>query len=786
MKKSLCWAGILPWLAAAPAWAGVGDLKPISIAPRKMAAAGFEPEPIHTRDVVGAPEGCGTAHPRARVATSKVTIKEAAFTIQSSWSKGRQAPAARGSRGRAGPGGTERGQAAGQLGSADMLPRELSSAACVVGLVMGLAEGAGPAASAPADTSALALLPRQGLVSYWPGDGYARDVVGGNHGRLADGASWRAGVAGQAFCFDGRAGHVPLSSTKLLGAGDRRALTIAAWVRQEKPGWAIILMQGGSCPNEARTFKGNSMRLLLTADGHLAAHASGGRGNYTDPSNVIQSAAPVPTGRWVHVALVFDEGAMRLYINARRDEAKAVFYDKAGSRKRPVGTSRFKAFAPSTDQIRIGCGYSHERGHVGACRHFPGLIDEVAVWRRALSDEEVRRVALAPYLREVAAGDEGSAPPQRTAESDRLVKTDGSALAGTLLDEAWELDTRFGRVRVASSQLTGLARAKPDGTMRLFLVDGQVLIGSPRRQAVRMRLADASTVRIPVAKLRECGWRITRDRPPWWPAAGPKMVVLRGGERLTWTALTGLRMKTRFGTVSFRGAGVADIWRPGNGSPPAVTFANGTVLGGTLLPGKLTVKLALGPRAAMAADQLRRVFGDGDASARDGQATLHVRGGGHLVGELTAARLVLQTEDGQHELLPPCTYSLDFGAGAGGKAVAKLWNETIVTGRLAERTLGFRIGPDGPTLEVPVGQIASIARSAALPPPAAIRRIEKLVAQLGATRYVDRERAAAELKALGPSIAPVLRRHSKHPDLEVRIRIERLLKELTRRGVGRT
>jgi len=51
---------------------------------------------------------------------------------------------------------------------------------------------------------------------------------------------------------------------------------------------------------------------------------------------------------------------------------------------------------------------------------------------------------------------------------------------------------------------------------------------------------------------------------------------------------------------------------------------------------------------------------------------------------------------------------------------------------------------------------------------------------------VDRERATAELKALGPSIVPVLRRHSKHPDLEVRIRIEGLLKELTRRGGGRT
>jgi len=69
MREPWYWAGIVPWLAAVGVWAGVGDLKPVTIAPRKMAAMGFEPEPIYTREVVGAAEGCGTVHPRARVAT---------------------------------------------------------------------------------------------------------------------------------------------------------------------------------------------------------------------------------------------------------------------------------------------------------------------------------------------------------------------------------------------------------------------------------------------------------------------------------------------------------------------------------------------------------------------------------------------------------------------------------------------------------------------------------------------------------------------------------------------
>ena len=69
MTKSLCWTEGLSWLLTAPVWAAVGDLKPISIDPRKTAATGFEPRPI-------------VAVLNLQADPFKVTIKEAAFTIQ--------------------------------------------------------------------------------------------------------------------------------------------------------------------------------------------------------------------------------------------------------------------------------------------------------------------------------------------------------------------------------------------------------------------------------------------------------------------------------------------------------------------------------------------------------------------------------------------------------------------------------------------------------------------------------------------------------------------------------
>src|ERR1041385_5294121 len=42
------------------------------------------------------------------------------------------------------------------------------------------------------------LPPPNGLVSWWPGDGNANDIVSGNNGALQNGATFTAGV-GQAF-----------------------------------------------------------------------------------------------------------------------------------------------------------------------------------------------------------------------------------------------------------------------------------------------------------------------------------------------------------------------------------------------------------------------------------------------------------------------------------------------------------------------------------------------------------------------------------------------------------
>src|SRR5262245_24915215 len=55
------------------------------------------------------------------------------------------------------------------------------------------------------------------------------------------------------------------------------------------------------------------------------------------------------------------------------------------------------------------------------------------------------------------------------------------------------------------------------------------------------------------------------------------------------------------------------------------------------------------------------------------------------------------------------------------------------------------------------------------------RELAKLLAQLGAEQFEVREAATQQLRLLGPTAVPFLKRNRAHPDLEVRRRVKVLL-----------
>jgi hypothetical protein len=75
--------------------------------------------------------------------------------------------------------------------------------------------------------------------------------------------------------------------------------------------------------------------------------------------------------QWVHVAVTYDDTAIRLYINGELSGEKKVALVFDDSRLRPV----------------VGRLQSSSQGEQ---RQWIGAIDEVALYRRALSPEEIR------------------------------------------------------------------------------------------------------------------------------------------------------------------------------------------------------------------------------------------------------------------------------------------------------------------------------------------------------------------------------------------------------------
>jgi predicted outer membrane repeat protein len=219
-----------------------------------------------------------------------------------------------------------------------------------------------------ADGSATSL-PAAGLVSWWRGDGNANDAVGGNNGTLVGGVTYAAGKVGQAFSFNGT-NQVQVPSAANLNLTS--AVTVEAWI---KP--STLAFNGGFGAVIAKSSGGaRNYGLFVTSTGalHLSYFTTGG-------ANVIlQTAANlVPAGQFSHVAATIDPsgGVMQIYVNGQLVASRAT----AGP------------FVANTAPLTIGL--SDNFG-------FQGLIDEPAVYNRALNQIEIQSI--------VNAGSAGKSP----------------------------------------------------------------------------------------------------------------------------------------------------------------------------------------------------------------------------------------------------------------------------------------------------------------------------------------------------------------------------------------
>ncbi len=197
-----------------------------------------------------------------------------------------------------------------------------------------------------------------GLVGRWtfdeePDSPVAFDHSGRRHGATLLRAARAPGLVGSALRCDGGCAVVP-AAPHLTPS---RALTVACWVQTDTPAqdnrWLVNRVFGGA------TATGYRLGVL---GGHPCFEIP-----LTDWSHHLKAAAPLPVGRWVHLAGTFDGATMRIYVDGTEQ----------GALERPG------PLAPNGCHLVLG---NYEVDHAA---HFSGLLDDVRLYDRALTAAEV-------------------------------------------------------------------------------------------------------------------------------------------------------------------------------------------------------------------------------------------------------------------------------------------------------------------------------------------------------------------------------------------------------------
>jgi hypothetical protein len=197
--------------------------------------------------------------------------------------------------------------------------------------------------------------PFSGMIGYWPGDGNADDLAGGHDGTLRNGATFAPGLVGQAFSLDGTNDYVRIPHALGLTPA---SVTVEAWIKPDRVNkWMRIF-----CSQL-------SYQLNLSNRGEIASlirpTLRGGE------SYLSLRGGNVPVGEWSHVACTYDapSGQWRLYVD--------------GVQVRSDDLEDNNPLLPNTEDLRIGAIYSD-------AHYFDGLIDEVVLYDRALSPQEIQ------------------------------------------------------------------------------------------------------------------------------------------------------------------------------------------------------------------------------------------------------------------------------------------------------------------------------------------------------------------------------------------------------------
>ncbi len=223
---------------------------------------------------------------------------------------------------------------------------------------------------------------------------YVKDLSGNGNDGLVQGAQPVEGRVGMGLSFKQKGDtYVECPDAEMLNP--KTSMTICLWAKLQ--GW----QKGRSYLVSKEDWEGGQARGYV-----LRATPRGANYTIAAPGwRELSSEGELELGRWYHIAAAFDGSRMAIFI----DGEKRGFMGVDG------------AISPSPFNLRIGCG------NYDKSRKCDGVIDEVAIFGKALTESEVRSVYELGLRGQHLIGDEPSPGLVAPTEPSKATATDDSS-----------------------------------------------------------------------------------------------------------------------------------------------------------------------------------------------------------------------------------------------------------------------------------------------------------------------------------------------------------------------
>lgn len=201
--------------------------------------------------------------------------------------------------------------------------------------------------------------------------GIATDKSGLNNDGTIHGATWTSINGNGVMSFDGVDDYVELGESKLYQT--RRQLGVCAWVNLAREGaYLLSNYHGGS------TYPG---QFFFSYDSQLQLYVAMGQDANTRVVYHTTQVTPLRLNKWHHVAFSYDEARgngrkIAIYLDGRDAGRCAALHEGNGGE-----------ILATSERIRLmACQDSARPGNA------PGMMDEVKIFNRALTLDEVKQI----------------------------------------------------------------------------------------------------------------------------------------------------------------------------------------------------------------------------------------------------------------------------------------------------------------------------------------------------------------------------------------------------------